>query len=188
MKVEVAQKYTDRSALWRSLFARVHRSVFQDARFQPAPDQADQAWITDSMFDKPEDPIMIETPEEVLQIRLQHPADHAAGDDLIEGRQGMMGAELRPAAERAGQKVLLVDGGQHLSRTALERPVGDSWDPEGALFRLTGLGDIDPPNVRRPISLAVDGLEHRLDPSVEALPRRLHRLSVHPGGGALRNL
>lgn len=42
---------------------------------------------------------MIETPEEVLQICLQHPADHAAGDDLIEGRQGVMGAELRPAAE-----------------------------------------------------------------------------------------
>ena len=63
----------------------MHRSVFQDTRFQPAPDQADQARITDSMFDKPEDPIMIETPEEVLQIRLQHPADHATGDDLIEG-------------------------------------------------------------------------------------------------------
>ena len=66
MKVEVAQKHTDRSALWRSLFARMHRSVFQDTRFQPAPDQADQARITDSMFDKPEDPIMIETPERLL--------------------------------------------------------------------------------------------------------------------------
>src|ERR1035437_7965562 len=91
------------------------------------------------MFDKPEDPIMIETPEEVLQIRLQHPADHAAGDDLIEGRQGVMGAELRPAAERAGQEVLLVDGGQHLSRGALERPVGDGWNAERALLRLARL-------------------------------------------------
>ena len=70
---------------------------------------------------------MIETPEEVLQVRLQHPANHAAADDLIEGRQGVMGAKLRPAAERAGQEVLLVDGGQHLSRGALERPVSDSW-------------------------------------------------------------
>jgi hypothetical protein len=46
----------------------------------------------------------------------------------------------------------------------LERPVGDSWNPEGALLRLARLGDIDPPNVRRGISLAVDGLEHRLYP------------------------
>ena len=99
MKVEIAQKHTDRSALRGSLFARMDRSVFQDARFQPAPDQTDQARITDSMLDEPENPVVTETPEEVLQIRLQHPAYHATGDDLIEGRQGMMGAELRPAAE-----------------------------------------------------------------------------------------
>src|SRR6202035_4714460 len=98
---------------------------------------------------------------------------------LIEGRQGVMGAKLRPAAERAGQEVLLVDGGQHLSRGALERPVGDSWNPEGALLRLARLGDIDPPDVRRAISLAVDGLEHRLYPVLEALLRRLHP-SDHP--------
>jgi len=147
--LHVAQWHTDRSTLRGSLLARMDRSIFEDARFQPTPDQVDQARITDSMFDKSEDPIMIETPEEVLQIRLQHPADHAAGDDLIEGRQGVMGAELRPAAERAGQEVLLVNSGQHLSCGALERPVGDSWYPEGALLRLARLGDIDPPNIRR---------------------------------------
>ena len=53
---------SDRSALRGSLFARMDRSVFQDARFQPAPNQADQARITDSMLDKPEDPVMTETP------------------------------------------------------------------------------------------------------------------------------
>src|SRR6202022_3667232 len=42
MEVEVAQKHTDRSALRGSLFARMDRSVFQDARFQPAPDQTDR--------------------------------------------------------------------------------------------------------------------------------------------------
>src|ERR1700722_19786537 len=166
----------------------MNRSIFQDARFQPTPDQADQARIADSLFDKSEDPIVIEAPAEPLQIRLQHPANRAGGHDLIEGRQGVMGAELGSAAERAGQEVLLVDGGQHLSRCALERPVGDSWNPEGALLRLARLGDIDPPNVRRTISLAVDGLEHRLYPPLEALLRRLHRLTIHPGGGSLRNL
>src|SRR5262249_480662 len=80
------------------------------------------------------------------------------------------------------------NGRQHLSRAALERPVRDGRNPEGALFRLTGLGDIDPPNVRRAIPLAVDGLEHRLYPFFKALLRRLHRLAIHPGGGALWNL
>src|SRR6267142_6793512 len=71
---------------------------------------------------------------------------------------------------------------------SLERPVRDGRNPEGALFRLTGLGDIDPPNVRRAIPLAVDGLEHRLYPFFKALLRCLHRLAIHPGGRALWNL
>src|ERR1700675_545480 len=150
MEVHVAQEHANRSTLRGSLLARMNRSIFQDARSQPTPDQADQARIADSMFDKSEDPIVIEAPKEVLQIRLQHPANHTAGDDLIEGRQGVMGAKLRPAAERAGQEVLLVDGGQHLSRGALERPVGDSWNPEGALLRLARLGDIDQLGARYP--------------------------------------
>ena len=51
------------------------------------------------MFDKSEDPIVTEAPEEVLQVRLQHPSFLAASNDLIEGRQSMMGAELWPAAK-----------------------------------------------------------------------------------------
>jgi len=74
-------------------------SIFQDARLQPTPDQIDQARITDSMRDEPEHPIVIEAPEEVLQIRLQHLADLAAGDDLVEGRQGMVGTKPGSAAE-----------------------------------------------------------------------------------------
>src|SRR3974390_525773 len=99
MEVHVAQQHANRSTLRCSLLARMDLSIFQDARFQPAPDHTDQAWITASMRDNSEHPIMIETPEEVLQIRLQHPLNLAASDDLIEGRQGMMSAELWPASE-----------------------------------------------------------------------------------------
>jgi len=33
-------------------------SIFQNACFQPSPDQADQARITDSVFNKSEQPFM----------------------------------------------------------------------------------------------------------------------------------
>ena len=99
-----------------------------------------------------------------------------------------MGAKLGSAAERAGQEVLLVDGGQHLSRGVLERPVGDSWNPEGALLRLARLGDIDPPNVRRTIFLAVGWIGAPALSTPCALLRRLHRLTIHPGCGSLRDL
>lgn len=60
---------SDRSTLWGSLSARMNLSIFQDARFQPTPDQADQARVTDSMFDKSEDPIVIETPKNFSRSR-----------------------------------------------------------------------------------------------------------------------
>jgi hypothetical protein len=39
----------------------------------------------------------------------------------------VMGAEPRPAAERAGQEVLFVNSGQHISRGALERSYAGNW-------------------------------------------------------------
>src|ERR1035437_2577842 len=92
VQVNVAQQHADRSTLRSSLFIRMDLSIFHNARFQPAPDQADQARVSNSMFNKPEQPIVVETPEEVLQVRLQHPTRLAAGDHLIEGRQRVMGA------------------------------------------------------------------------------------------------
>jgi hypothetical protein len=81
--------------------------IFQNARFQPAPDQIDYARITAPVFDKPEHPFVIEAPEEVLQIRLQHPPDHAASNGLIEGCQGTMGTAARSTAGKSRQKSAL---------------------------------------------------------------------------------
>src|SRR5215831_17866189 len=100
----------------------------------------------------------------------------------------MMGTEPWSAAERTGQKVLLVDGGQHLGRAALESPVRYGWHPKGALLRLSGLGDINAADVRCLISLPVNGFEHGPDPFLEVLLRPLHRLAIHPSSGMLRNL
>src|SRR6202163_2130012 len=187
VQIHIAQQDADRSALRGPLFARMDLSILQHTCFQPAPDQADQARITDSMLDKPEQPLVVQAPEEVLQIRLQHPSGLGAGDNLVEGRQRMMGAPSWPSAKRARQKVLLVNGRQHLSGAALERPVRDSRDAQGAFLLLAGFRDIDTPDVRRSISLAVDRLKHRIDPFSEAFLRLCHRLAIHPGGRAARN-
>src|SRR5689334_6661041 len=98
MQIRVAQQHADRSPLGRPLFARIDRPLFQNARFQPASDKTDQTWIPDSMFDKVNQPLMTETSEEILQIRFQHPSCLTAGDDLVEGRQRMMGTQPRAFA------------------------------------------------------------------------------------------
>lgn len=97
-----------------------------------------------------------------------------------------MGAKLRPAAERAGQEVLLVNRRQHLSRTALVRPVRNGWHPKRALPSYRAWGCKLAVLPARDI-LAVNGLEHRLYPLSKALLRRLHRLTIYPGGRALRH-
>ncbi|WP_210160798.1 hypothetical protein, partial [Sinorhizobium fredii] len=53
--------------------------------------------------------------------------------------------------------------------------------------RLSGLGDITPPDCRRAIPLTVNGLKHRLDPFSKAFLRRLHRLPIHPDRRTVRN-
>jgi hypothetical protein len=58
VQVHVAQQDADRTTLWRSLLVRMNHSVFQNACFQPAPDQADQARISDSVLNKPEQPLV----------------------------------------------------------------------------------------------------------------------------------
>src|SRR5207245_9996969 len=74
MQVHVAQHDADRTALWGSLLVWIDLAVFQDACLQPAPDQADHARIADAVLHEAEHPFVTETPEEILQVRLQHPA------------------------------------------------------------------------------------------------------------------
>src|SRR5215472_234163 len=88
MQVHIAQHDADRTALWGSLLVWIDLAVFQDACLQPAPDQADHARIADAVLHEAEPPFVTETPKEILQVRLQHPAHLAAGDYLVEGCQG----------------------------------------------------------------------------------------------------
>src|SRR5215831_21176317 len=88
----------------------------------------------------------------------------------------------------ARQKIRLVDGRQYLGSAALERPVVDAGDAQWALFPLASLRDIHAPDVRCPISLAVNGSEHRLHPFPEAFLRVSRGLAVHPWSRVLWNL
>src|SRR6516162_11639048 len=70
----------------------------------------------------------------------------------------------------------------------LSTQIGRTGDAQRALFPLARLRDIHAPDVRCPISLAVNGSEHRLHPFPEGLLCLSHGLAVHPWSRALRNL
>jgi MFS superfamily sulfate permease-like transporter len=112
------------------------------------------------MFHEAEHPFVTEAPEKVLEVRLQHPLDFPASNSLMKRCKRLVGASSSTSAKRAGQKILFIDGGQHLRDTSLECPVGNSWHPEGAHFLLAGLRDIDTPYIWRAVPFTVNRLHH----------------------------
>ena len=73
VQIHVTQHYADRTTLWGAFLVRVDLPIFQNACFQPAPDQVDQTPVSYPMFDKAEHPVVAQAPEEVLEVRLQQP-------------------------------------------------------------------------------------------------------------------
>src|SRR5712692_11038233 len=131
--------------------------VLQSACLQPASNQADETRVSYSMLHKPEHPVVTQAPEKVLQVRLQHPFHFPPGNHLMKGGQRVMGTPPRPSPKRARQKILLVDGGQYLSGASLKRPVCDTRHAQRAFLMFSGLRDIHAPDVRRLVSLTVNG-------------------------------
>ena len=74
MEVHIAQQDANGAAQWGAFLTRLMHAVFQGAGFQPAPHQAEQARVADSVLDEAEQPVVVQTPKEVLQIRLKDPA------------------------------------------------------------------------------------------------------------------
>ncbi|MDA3920854.1 MAG: hypothetical protein PF501_09285 [Salinisphaera sp.] len=188
VQIQVAQQNADRTALRCTRFVGMHFTFFQYAGFQPSSYQADDARITDPVFNKAQQPFMIQAAKEVLHIGLQHPAHPLAGNRLIEGCQCMMRAATGSTAKRTGQEVLFVDGRQHVRNAALKRPVTYTGHAQRAFVLLAGLGDIHPPDRRCLIPAPMNRSQHGLNPLFELRFGLVHRDPITTGGRAVGNL
>src|SRR5262249_37347023 len=97
-------------SLRSSLFARVNFTILKHTCLQPAPNQTDQALISYSVFQEAEHPFVTQAPEEILEVRLQHPLDFAARDPFVKSRKRLVGTSAGPSAKRAWKKILIVYG------------------------------------------------------------------------------
>ena len=94
--------------------------------------QGEHPRVADAMLHKCHRPLVVEGSEEVLQVRLEHPAHAHARNEFVARRQGVMRSSPRSSAKRAIQEIVLIDGVQHLRRGPLPRPVDDRWHPQNA--------------------------------------------------------
>src|SRR5256885_4831768 len=106
MQVHVAQHDADRTALWGSLLVWIDLAIFQDACFQPAPDQADHARIADAVLHEAEHPFVTETPEVGSQVKVEDarlPLDNCLGYSL----DRVMCCPLGPISKRSRLEIRL---------------------------------------------------------------------------------
>jgi hypothetical protein len=80
MQIYVTQQYADRPSLRSSFFARMNLSILQNTCLQPAPNQTNQTLISYSVLHEAEHPFVTQAPEEILEVRLQHPLDFPASN------------------------------------------------------------------------------------------------------------
>ena len=92
-----------------------HDPVFEDARLQPFPDQADDAPVADPMLHEPDQPFLADRVEERPDVGVQDLVHLPAGDPDHQRVQRIMRATSRPEPVREPEEVFLVDRVQHRS-------------------------------------------------------------------------
>src|ERR1035437_6537435 len=117
--------------------------VLDDPCGQPLADQPQDPLIRDPVPEKLLQPASIELPEEVADIRVQHPVHSPPHDPGYQGIQCLVRAAPWPEPVGETPEVLLIDGIQHIHHGPLDDLVlqrGDAERPQPPVR----LGDVRP--------------------------------------------
>jgi hypothetical protein len=124
------------------------------------------------MLEKPLQPALIEPGEEVADVRVEHEVHLLATDPSRQRVQRIMLRAPRPKPVRETEKILLIDGVQHLDHRPLKDLVLQAGDPERPQPPI-GLRYEHPPNRTRPVRTP-------MNPSVQIQKVRLQIQPVIP--------
>jgi transposase len=173
VQVDIGEQRRDYRALRGPDVTDRHGPVFQDARPQPFPDQADDARITDPVLHETDQPCLVDRVEEAPDIRIENVVHLPAADPDGQGIQRIMLAALWSESIREPEEILLVDCVQHRRRRPLDDLVLKGGDRERASPAIR-LEYVTSPGRLRPVCSP-------LDPCVQSLKVALEiRLVVPP--------
>ena len=121
-----------RCSLWRPLLRFRQLPVFDDPCGQPLADQPQDPFIRDPVPEEPLKPASVKLPEEVADIRVQHPAHLVLIDPGRQRVQRVMRLSARPEPVRDPPEIRLEYGVQHFRQRSLDDLVLQRRHPERA--------------------------------------------------------
>ena len=124
--------WRDRCSLWRPLLRFRQLPVFDDPCGQPLADQPQDPFIRDPVPEEPLKPASVKLPEEVADIRVQHPAHLVLVDPGRQRVQRVMRLSARPEPVRDPPEIRLEYGVQHFRQRSLNDLVLQRRHPERA--------------------------------------------------------
>src|SRR5215204_1503023 len=153
---DVAQQRADRRALRGPRRGVGNDPVLQYPEPQPRPEQLQHPPVTDPPGHLAHERVVIELPETVADVGIKHPLGAPVGLDP-DGLKGLVGRASGPKPIACRQEVGLEDRLQDQLRRGHDHPVAHARDPKRpGTTSLPRLGDVDPPQRRRPIGPSLE--------------------------------
>jgi hypothetical protein len=151
----VGEQRRDHRALSRPLVTDRDNPVFQYARLQPLPYQADDAWVADPMLDEAHEPTLTNFVEKGSDVRVKNEVHSLGRDPDAKRIQRIVLATpwSEPVAEP--EELLLVDAVQHGNGRPLDYLVFQGGHRQWALSSVS-LRYVRPARRQCPIGSSVD--------------------------------
>lgn len=134
VKIDVRKQGADAPTLRHSFFRLLSLTIKHDSGLQPFLDQADHALILNSMFDKFDQPFVVEVIEKSSDVSIQDPVHLLGVDADVQGVETVVLPSARSVSIRKSKEVSFIDCIQNLCRGSLNDFILQHRYPQGALF------------------------------------------------------
>jgi hypothetical protein len=182
MKVDICKQGTDRPSLRNTLFRLRPLAILHDTRREPFLNQADHAFIPNSVFDKLDQPVMVEVVEEAPDISIQDPVHSSRQETDIESIEAVVLPLAGSISIGKTEKVSLVDRVQHFDRGPLDDLVFQSGNAQRALLAI-GLGDKHSAYWLGPVTSALQASGKIIEVCLKIFSVAFPRLAVDTSSG-----
>ena len=168
--------------LSRSPVTDRHGPVFQDSRLKPFLGQADDALVTNAMFNEADQPFLADRIEERPDVGVKDSVHLPFGDAYRQGIQRIVRPSSGTEPVREPEEVFLIDRVQHHNGRALDNFVFQGGNRQGPLPSVR-LRNIRPAGRLRTVGPTVDAAMQIDEPALKVCLVLPPRHAIHAWGG-----